>query len=255
MEAAGATDDREFDFALSFAGEDRDVAEGIAQILASAGARVFYDRWFRSRLLGERLAHRGELDQLYGPGAHFVVPIVSSSYVERDYPRYEFAAARREQARRTAAFILPLRLDDMPLLGLRDDVGYIDLREVGIETAASCLLAKLAERLQGLPRATQRNWIATFGLSIQALHDERDLPGDAPATYADLCDWLQKGLLARLSQNGIEDARAVEDLRTGETFSVRVAFLWDPNSGPLDFGLLDWWEILEVRPYGQTYPD
>ncbi|MFB3883219.1 MAG: hypothetical protein ACE149_18280 [Armatimonadota bacterium] len=44
----------QFDFALSFAGEDREIAEALARLLVKAGASAFYDRFYRSWSLGKR---------------------------------------------------------------------------------------------------------------------------------------------------------------------------------------------------------
>ena len=39
----------------------------------------------------------------------------------------------------------------------------------------------------------------------------------------------------------------------GETFGLRVSFEWGPSKGPLEFGELGWWELLELLPYDQVY--
>jgi len=43
---------REYDFALSFAGVDRDIAENMASLLKGEGFNVFYDQDFSDKLWG-----------------------------------------------------------------------------------------------------------------------------------------------------------------------------------------------------------
>ena len=245
--------EREFDFALSFAGEDRRFAEKIASRLQQAGARVFYDHYFKSRLLGEKLTGKtGEFDLVYGPRTHYFVPLVSSHYIRKDYPRYEFSIAKREQEKRPYRYILPLRLDRSLLVGLPDDIGYLNLRGEGLDEVIQQLLEKL-ESLTGIrPAKVPTSWAAVFGLNIPELTEEWELPASAPPHYAPLCDWLEVDLLARVKGGTARRPRMIEDARDGETLSVRVAFDWNPEEDSLDFGDLDWWSVVEVVPFEEA---
>ncbi|HUW81250.1 MAG TPA: hypothetical protein VMZ31_00475 [Phycisphaerae bacterium] len=57
-----------------------------------------------------------------------------------------------------------------------------------------------------------------------------------------------------MKQSSLKNPRLMEDSRTGESLSVRIAFDWDPWEGPLQFGPLDWWDLLEVIPYEGVHP-
>ena len=46
---------REFDVALSFAGEDREYAEALADLLNSGGYTIFYDKYEQADLWGKDL--------------------------------------------------------------------------------------------------------------------------------------------------------------------------------------------------------
>ena len=49
------TEQREFDIALSFAGENRDYVDQIANLLRDSGVKVFYDLFEEANLWGKNL--------------------------------------------------------------------------------------------------------------------------------------------------------------------------------------------------------
>ena len=59
--------------------------------------------------------------------------------------------------------------------------------------------------------------------------------------------------MKRLAEGSLSAAQITEDSRNGETMGVRLAFMWDPAKGSLDFGDMGWWEILELCPYDAIY--
>lgn len=248
MEIGGA--DPDFDFAISFAGSDRSLAERLASRLKALGAIVFIDSSFRAYLWGKRIDQ--EFKWIFGPCTKYFVPIVSSAYVDRLWPQHEWNVAIREAEKRAPQeFILPLRVDDELLFGLPTTIGYIDLRNHSIDEVADLLIKKLT----GQTKIEVVHWVATFGLLIEDLLESENFPPTAPTFYPHLCDWLAEDLLTRLKDSSISGARMVEDSRDGETFSVTIEFEWKPQEMPLDFGVLDWWEVLEVLPYDQVYQD
>jgi hypothetical protein len=77
----------EYDFALSFAGEDRPFAERLHDHLAELGYSVFYDYAEQHRILAE------DLEQFLGPiyrsNATYVIAILGRQYGQRRWTRYE----------------------------------------------------------------------------------------------------------------------------------------------------------------------
>lgn len=237
-----------FDFAISFAGSDRSLAERLASLLTARGSVVFIDSLHRAHLWGRRLDR--EFAWVFGPGTKYFVPIVSRSYADRSWPQHEWDVAIREAERRgPLEFILPLRLDDTLLVGLPSTIGYMDLRKHSIDVIADFLI----EKLTGTARTEVAQWVATFGLLVEDVLESGNLPPIAPTYYPHLCDWLAEDLLTRLKDSSISNTWITEDSRNGETFSVRIAFEWKPQEVPLDFGVLDWWDVLEVLPYDRVY--
>lgn len=131
------------DFALSFADEDRSTVESIAILLESNGAKVFYDDFYKSNLVGKGLSNY--FKKTYGSDARFVVPFISKNYSNKEWANFEFSIARDEAKSRKSEFILPVRLDETKIFGLSDDVRYIPFEKEGISGTVDILIKKLSE--------------------------------------------------------------------------------------------------------------
>lgn len=79
--------DRRYDFALSFAGVDRDIARGLFEELSEAQVEVFYDKNEQHRILAE------DVEEYLGPIYHsesaFVVCIMGEHYPKRIWTKFE----------------------------------------------------------------------------------------------------------------------------------------------------------------------
>lgn len=131
----------EYDVALSFAGEDRDVAEALAEGLRGCGVRVFYDRYEEAQLWGKDLYQH--LQSVYRDRARYCILFVSANYAKKIWPRHELQQAQARAFRESQEYLLPLRLDDTEIPGLSATVGYIDLRQHKIESVRALVLQKL----------------------------------------------------------------------------------------------------------------
>jgi hypothetical protein len=90
-------EDKEFDIALSFAGEDRALVEEIANQLKAARVRVFYDNFHKASLWGKDLYQH--LQAIYRDKAKYCIVFVSKSYLQKSL-RKGASAARRGQGLR-----------------------------------------------------------------------------------------------------------------------------------------------------------
>jgi hypothetical protein len=133
----------QYDVAISFAGEDRVVAEEFATSLLAKKYRVFYDRFEQHALWGEDLG--GYLPDVYGEQSRYCVIIVSENYANKVWTRLELrsAIAGAIFGGSREAFVLPLRLDDAKLSGLHATVGYLDLRVLETHEAVDLLVQKI----------------------------------------------------------------------------------------------------------------
>ena len=69
--------------------------------------------------------------------SEYVIPLVSKNYLDSDYARHEFQAARKAEKKRGTTVILPIRLDDNSLVGLTEDRPYLAIDEYSIEQMAA----------------------------------------------------------------------------------------------------------------------
>lgn len=133
---------REFDVALSFAGEDRRHAKELADLLKSGGYTVFYDEYEQAELWGKNLYDH--LSSVYKDKAHFCVMFLSQNYARKLWTRHERESAQARAFEESREYILPVRLDDTEIPGILPTVGYLDLREVSIEEIYQALRQKLS---------------------------------------------------------------------------------------------------------------
>jgi hypothetical protein len=105
-----------------------------------------------------------------------------------------------------------------------------------------------------LPQLEQHEPIViTFSLKTAEVLRE-GLPATALQTdYPGFCDWLEEDLIKQLSSLLTCSFYYPEaSQRTGETLSVRLAFL-QLNCNELDEFTSSWWEIVEIQYYSEVY--
>lgn len=145
----------EYDFAISFAGEVRETAQKIANLLIKKGARVFYDKYNEAEMVGKKLS--GYFSQKFGSKTRFMIILISKDYPMKGWTNFEYSIARDEAKVRREEFILPIRLDKTKVFGIHDDVCYIDLNEKSIEETVNILLEKLRKKDQNMDNVENHN--------------------------------------------------------------------------------------------------
>jgi hypothetical protein len=118
---------KQFDVALSFAGEDRQYVEEVAHTLKRMGFRVFYDKYERVTLWGKNLYDY--LTDLYQNKARHTVIFCSKDYAEKLWTNVERKSAQAKAFKSSEEYILPARFDDTEIPGILPTVGYIELNE------------------------------------------------------------------------------------------------------------------------------
>jgi hypothetical protein len=131
----------EFDIAVSFAGEDRELVRQVVGRLKAAGISVFYDNDHQADIWGEDLTEY--LDRVYRVKARYVMMFISRFYADKMWTTHERRSALARAVEQIGAYVLPVRLDSTPIDGLRPTVGYLDARQTGPDAIASMALAKL----------------------------------------------------------------------------------------------------------------
>jgi hypothetical protein len=130
-----------YDVALSFAGEDRDHARKIAELLREQGFSVFYDEYEQATLWGRNLY--SHLSDIYQNRARYCLMFISANYARKLWTKRERESAQARAFRESREYILPLRLDDTALPGIEDTVGYIDLNSTPHEDVVRLITEKL----------------------------------------------------------------------------------------------------------------
>ena len=131
----------EYDVVLSFAGEDRAIVVQFADMLKSHGLRVFYDNWEQANLWVRDLYQH--LDEVYSKKARFCVMFLSH-YAAKVWTNHELKSAQARAFQENEEYILPVRLDDTLISGIRPTLGYLDLRNIKVEDAARLAIQKIA---------------------------------------------------------------------------------------------------------------
>lgn len=131
-----------YDLAISFAGEDRVIAEKIADQLKFLGYSIFYDKYEQANLWGKDLyAH---LNDVYSNKAKYCLMIISSSYQKKHWTNHERQAAQAKAFKQNEEYILPLRLDNTEIPGINITVGYVDYNNTGFDQTIKLLVDKIS---------------------------------------------------------------------------------------------------------------
>lgn len=133
----------QFDVALSFAGEDREYVDTLADRLRTHGVKVFYDRYEQPTLWGKDLYEH--LDHVYQRAARYCVLFASEHYARKVWTNHERKSAQARALRENEEYILPVRLDDTEIPGLRSTVGYIDARSTTSDELVDLILQKVQQ--------------------------------------------------------------------------------------------------------------
>lgn len=133
---------QEYDVALSFAGEDREYAKELADLLNKNGYSCFYDENELANLWGKNLYDY--LSSVYKDRACYCVMFLSKHYEQKLWTNHERQMAQAKAFIENREYILPVRLDDTEISGIPPTVGYLDLRSITIEEVYQALDKKLS---------------------------------------------------------------------------------------------------------------
>jgi hypothetical protein len=145
MDISTADDNRQVDVCLSFAGENRQYVERVAEALRALGVELFYDRYEQASLWGRDLYQH--LDEVYRKRAKFCVVFISEAYSQKLWTKHELRSAQARALEENREYILPVRLDDTELPGVLPTIGYI--RDKSPEELAELINQKLQQTKWG----------------------------------------------------------------------------------------------------------
>jgi len=130
-----------YEVVLSFAGEDREYVEAVAEYLRNNNIKVFYDKYEEVTLWGKDLAEH--LDKVYRGSARYCVMFISKNYANKIWTSHERRSALAKAIEEKEEYILPARFDDTEIPGIRPTIGYVDLSKKTPEQLGKMILQKL----------------------------------------------------------------------------------------------------------------
>ncbi|WP_330258913.1 TIR domain-containing protein [Streptomyces murinus] len=147
-----------YDVALSFAGEDRDYVQVVAQTLRDSGLRVFYDDYEQVALWGKDLY--SHLDRVYREQSKYCVLFISQHYAKKVWTSHERRSAQARAIEERKEYVLPARFDDTPIDGLPSTIGYLDISDTAPGELARMIMDKVGPRYSkpGFPKVVDRLW-------------------------------------------------------------------------------------------------
>ncbi len=136
--------ERKFDVALSFAGEDREIALRLRAKLEEYEIRVFYDESEKAEIWGKNLYEY--LTEIYQNQASFCIMLISDAYASKIWTNHERSAAQARALVEAGEYILPIRLDQTELPGLMPTTAYLSYDDHTDSDIARLVLQKLAKQ-------------------------------------------------------------------------------------------------------------
>ena len=130
-----------YDVVLSYASEDREYVDQLANLLKQPGFNVFYDRFEEANLWGKNLYDY--LSDIYKNQGRYCVMFLSKNYARKLWTTHERQNAQERAFKANQEYILPIKIDDTKIPGILDTVGYLDIREKNIEEIFNILKQKL----------------------------------------------------------------------------------------------------------------
>jgi hypothetical protein len=140
---------KEFQIALSFAGEDRKYVDDVANILKSKGVSVFYDLFEEANLWGKNLYDY--LTDVYQNKALYTIIFISKHYSEKLWTNHERQSILSKAFQENKEYMLPARFDDTIIKGILPTISYIDLRNTTAEDFSETIIEKLIRSGESIP--------------------------------------------------------------------------------------------------------
>lgn len=181
-----------YEIALSFAGEDRKYVEEVAQCLTKNSVTVFYDEFEESNLWGKDLYVY--LDEIYRKESRYCIMFLSQHYAKKLWTNHERESAQARAFQQHEEYILPVKLDDTEIPGIRPTTGYLDGRKLNPDKICSAIINKLDKK--SLSESTLEDKVPDdislpkIKRTITDLEKKKFLK----ASFAEIMDYFGKGL-------------------------------------------------------------
>ena len=152
--------ENEFDIGLSFAGEQREYVEQVAEELDYRGIRVYYDAYDQANLWGRDLAKY--FKEVFQNRCRYTIVFASKDYAAKMWPTFELENILRKVAESQQDFILPIKFDDTIIPGIPYTMGYLEAHK---ETPVR--ISQIAAQRLGINEAPARIELAFLCTGIE----------------------------------------------------------------------------------------
>ncbi len=130
-----------YDLAISFASEQRGLADTLARRLDASGYSIFYDEFQQAELWGKDLSIA--LNTAYSDEARYCLIVLSNDYVKKPWTNHERRSAISQFIHRGSEYILCLKVENIELPGFPSVMGYVSLDHFDVDQVYKLLLEKL----------------------------------------------------------------------------------------------------------------
>jgi len=142
---------QDIDFAISYAGEDKEIVDGVIKYLLEMGFTIFYAPLEKYKLIGRD----GEkvFEEIFSRAKQVIV-FISENYRRKPWPRFEWdTILERDEENK----YIPIRLDKTKILGLPSNVFYIEFDGSNYFEIAEVAIKKLIsfEKSNGIKRKSE----------------------------------------------------------------------------------------------------
>ena len=135
----------EYDIALSFAHQDKSIAEKLTRLLTNKNITVFRDEYTPDANWGSDVVDH--LVNLYGRKARYCILLISEHYPLKQWTDLERRHTQERALRDVDQYILALQLDGHPVPGIAATPGYRDLRQETMQGVVDWVEVKLTETM------------------------------------------------------------------------------------------------------------
>ena len=131
----------EYDIAISFAGEQRSIAENIVQELNLLNIKTYYDNDDIINMWGKNLTEH--FQSIFRDKSRYCVMLISTEYINKSWTNHERRSALDRQMRDVAEYILPIKIDDIEIPGLPSSTCYIKYEDHNEKEIAKIIKEKM----------------------------------------------------------------------------------------------------------------
>ncbi|GAT64319.1 toll/interleukin-1 receptor domain-containing protein [Paludibacter jiangxiensis] len=149
-----------FDIALSFAGEQREYVDQVANILNQKGISTFYDKFEEANLWGKNLYDY--LSDVYMNQARYTIMFISKDYSKKLWPNHERQSMQARAFQESSEYVLPAKFDDTEIPGVLPTTGYISLQNKTPEEFVYIIEKKLIFSGGTIPSENIRSALSTI---------------------------------------------------------------------------------------------